>query len=217
MTRSFDTPARALATGGLTAVAATLGCLAAAPMAAAHVHVDAVDPTPGSSAILTFRVPGESETGAVTTEISVSLPGDSSARTELVPGWTARLDRNIEAGTVRSITWTADPGVGISSDQFAEFRVSVKLPDSDSASFPATQTYSDGTVVRWDQPPLPDGGEPEYPAPLLALDGDATGHANHSASAASTPTDSTSRWLGGAGLLLGAVGAGAGALALRRS
>ena len=216
MTRDFAVPARTLATGGLTAVAATLGWLAVAPTATAHVHVDAVDPAPGSSAILTFRVPGESETGAVTTEVNVSLPGDGSARTELVPGWTARLDRDVEAGTVRSITWTADPGVGISSDQFAEFRVSLKLPDSASVSFPATQTYSDGTVVRWDQPPLPDGAEPDDPAPVLALDGDATGHTGHSAATAK-PADSTARWLGGAGLLLGAIGAGAGAVVLRRS
>ena len=49
------------------------------------------------------------------------------------------------------MTWTADPQAGISSDQFALFRVSVKLPEGDSVTFPATQTYSDGTVVRWDQ------------------------------------------------------------------
>ena len=61
--------------------------------------------------------------------------------------------------------------MGISSDQFALFRVSVKLPEGDSVAFPATQTYSDGTVVRWDQPPLPGGGEPEYPAPVLSLTG----------------------------------------------
>ena len=39
-----------------------------------------------------------------------------------------RLERDTAAGTVRSVTWTADPTVGISSDQFALFRVSVKLP-----------------------------------------------------------------------------------------
>ena len=45
-----------------------------------------------------------------------------------MPGWTASLERDAAAGTVRSVTWTADPKVGISSDQFALFRVSVKLP-----------------------------------------------------------------------------------------
>ena len=83
----------------------------------------------------------------------------------------ASLDRDAAAGTVRSVTWTADTRAGISSDQFALFRVSVKLPNGDSVGFPATQTYSDGTVVRWDQAPLPGGGEPEHPAPMLTLTG----------------------------------------------
>ena len=53
-----------------------------------------------------------------------------------MPGWTASLDRDKAAGTVSSVTWTANPQVGISSDQFALFRVSVKLPEGDSVSFP---------------------------------------------------------------------------------
>ena len=52
----------------------------------------------------------------------------ASASTELMPGWTARLDRDAAAGTVHSVTWTAAPGTGIATDQFALFRISVKLP-----------------------------------------------------------------------------------------
>ncbi|WP_349319216.1 YcnI family copper-binding membrane protein, partial [Mycolicibacterium canariasense] len=159
-------PARAL----LTLAAAGAALLTAAP-ASAHVHVDADDAHPGSTAVLTFKVPGESEKGALTTQFSVTLPNVASARTELMPGWTARLDRDSAAGTVRSVTWTAAPQVGISPEQFGLFRISVTLPNQDNVSFPATQTYSDGTVVRWDQPPLPGGGEPEYPAPELSLTG----------------------------------------------
>ena len=86
-----------------------------------------------------------------------------------MPGWTARLDRDAASGTVRSVTWTAAPAVGISPDQFALFRISVKLPDQESVTLPATQTYSDGAVVKWDQAPLPSGAEPEHPAPVLTL------------------------------------------------
>lgn len=107
------------------------------------------------------------------------LTGTVSARTEVIPGWTARLDRDTAAGTVSAVTWTAAQGAGISADQFALFRISVKLPEGDSVSFPTTQSYSDGTVVRWDQPPLPDGGGPEYPAPALTLSGTATGSDDH--------------------------------------
>lgn len=227
---------RALITVATAGAATSIALLAGAGPASAHVHVDAgPDAAPGSTAILTFRVPGESEKGALTTEFSVALPNVASARTEVMPGWTARLDRDAAAGTVRAVTWTAAPAVGISSDQFALFNVSVTLPNQPSVTLPATQTYSDGTVVRWDQPPLANGDEPEYPAPVLNLDGAGGGDADHhqppppSASAAPAPTeqsvaaptpppaapDDTARWLAGGALILAAVGVVA-ALALRR-
>ncbi len=162
---------RALITTAATGAAMTLALLSGAGPASAHVHVDAAGAGPGSTSVLTFRVPGESEKGALTTKFSVDLPNVASARTEVMPGWTATLDRDTAAGTVRTVTWTAAPSVGISSDQFALFNVSVTLPNQPSVDLPATQTYSDGTVVRWDQPPLPGGGEPEHPVPTLKLTG----------------------------------------------
>ena len=187
--------------------------------ASAHVHVDAEDAAPGSTAVLTFQVPGESETGALTTQFSVTLPNVASARTELMPGWAARLDRDVAAGTVRSVTWTAAPAVGISPDQFGRFRISVRLPDQQSVTLPATQTYSDGTVVKWDQEPLPGGGEPEFPAPVLTLRPGAgepePEHHMAPTSPTASPTaaepistsDDTARWLAGAALIVAAVAA----------
>ena len=75
-------------------------------------HVDADNPAPGTTSVVTFRVPGESENGALTTKLSVKLPDVASARTEVMPGWTASLERDTSAGTVRSVTWTADPTGG---------------------------------------------------------------------------------------------------------
>lgn len=214
-----------------TAAVAITGVLTAAP-AWAHVHVDAENPTPGTTSVLTFRVPGESDTGALTTQLKVDLPDLTSARTEVMPGWTAKLDRDTAAGTVRSVTWTAAPGVGISPEQFALFRVSVKLPNSDTATFPATQTYSDGTVVHWDQAPLPDGSEPEHPAPQLALtgtpaEGAHTEHGTETPPAPSQPApaaaqpagavDNSARWLAGGALVLAAVAVVVGLLSRRRS
>ena len=205
----------------ITTAAMSVALLTGAGTASAHVHVDADGAAPGSTSVLTFRVPGESEKGALTTEFSVALPNVASARTEVMPGWTARLDRDAAAGTVRSVTWTAVPSVGISSDQFALFNVSVTLPDQPTVTLPATQTYSDGTVVRWDQPPLPGGGEPEHPAPELKLTGaPAEGHddqeqpaapmataaAEPAAEPASARPDDTARWLAGGALVLAAVG-----------
>jgi uncharacterized protein YcnI len=135
-----------------------------------------------------------------------------------MPGWTAKLDRDTAAGTVRSVTWTAAPSVGISSDQFALFNVSVTLPNQPSVTLPATQTYSDGTVVRWDQPPLANGDEPKFPAPVLNLTG-ATGGApdQHQPPTASAAPDNTARWLAGAALVLAAVGAVAAFTGRRRT
>ncbi|MBN3511232.1 YcnI family protein [Mycolicibacterium septicum] len=214
-----------------TAAVAVTGLLTAAP-AWAHVHVDADNPTPGSTSVLTFRVPGESDTGALTTQLTVDLPDVVSARTEVMPGWTAKLDRDTAAGTVRTVTWTAAPGVGISPEQFALFRVSVKLPDAPTASFPVTQTYSDGSVVRWDQAPLPDGSEPEHPAPQLTLTGTppASESAEHGTEAPLAPAqtapavaepsstvDNSARWLAGGALIVAAAAVVAGLLTRRRS
>ena len=136
-----------------------------------------------------------------------------------MPGWTARLDRDAAAGTVSAVTWTAAPGTGISSDQFALFRVSVKLPEGETVSFPATQTYSDGTVVRWDQPPLPDGGEPEYPAPVITMGEAKTAPADdHPAAVAQSSTsDNSARWLAGGALTVAAIAIAGTLLARRRS
>jgi uncharacterized protein YcnI len=205
---------RALITTAATGAVMSIALLTGTATASAHVHVDADGAAPGSTSVLTFRVPGESETGALTTEFTVALPNVASARTEVMPGWTARLDRDAAAGTVRSVTWTAAPSVGISSDQFALFNVSVTLPNQPTVTLPATQTYSDGTVVRWDQPPLPGGGEPEHPAPELKLTGaPVDGHddpGQPAATATAEPTaarpDDTARWLAGGALVLAAVG-----------
>jgi uncharacterized protein YcnI len=185
----------------------------------------------GGEAILTFEVPNESDKGALTTQFSVALPNVTSASTESMPGWTAKLDRDTAAGTTRSVTWTAAPNTGIAPDQFALFRVAVTLPNTDTVTFPATQTYPDGTVVRWDQPPLPGGGEPEHPVPTLTLtaappEGPAQSPSSSvSASPAPAPAqassrpapDNTARWLGGAALVVGALGVGLALLMRRRS
>jgi len=138
------------------------------------------------------------------------------------------LDRDAAAGTTRSVTWTAAPGTGIGPDQFALFRISVKLPDASTVSLPATQTYSDGTVVKWDQPTPPGGAEPEHPAPQIALTGaaQADDHPMPMAQAtpvaqappvAQSPADNTARWLAGGALALAAVAVATALLARRRA
>lgn len=199
--------------------------LLATGIAAAHVSVVAPGAAQGGYSVLTFRVPTESET-ASTAKLTVELPGLASARTEPLPGWTSVVEKDPASKLATSVTWTADPGVGVPPGQFQQFVLSVgPLPKQDKVSFPATQTYSDGSVVNWNQPPGPNGAEPEKPAPSLTLtaaggegdDHDSSASSSETTSASSSGTDDTARWLGGIGLVLGALGAALGVGALARS
>lgn len=208
-----------------------LGSTAAIAPASAHVHASSDDAVRGGMAIVTFQVPNESTKGAATTAVTIDLSNVTAVQTETQPGWTAKLDRDSASGTVRSVTWTAAPNGGIPVDHFGLFRISVELPDTDTVSFPTTQTYADGSAVQWDQPPQPGGAEPSNPAPMLTLaEGPTpppTHHANPSSTTAPTAVaasqtqkprataDNTARVLGGAALLLGALGIGVALVARR--
>ncbi|HEU0190345.1 MAG TPA: YcnI family protein [Mycobacterium sp.] len=187
------------------------GSVCVSAPARAHVHAASPGAVRGSTATVTFDVPNESETGSATTELTVTLPHVTAVRTESKAGWTARLGRDAAAGTVRSVTWTAAAGAGIGADQFGLFRVAMKLPDVDTVRFPASQRYADGTVVHWDQPPLPDGGEPEHPAATLTLAAGPAAPANRVIGSA----DNSARLLAGVALLVAAL-ATAVAIARRR-
>ncbi|WP_067696594.1 YcnI family copper-binding membrane protein [Nocardia jejuensis] len=196
-----------------TAVAAASLTLLGAGIASAHVTVNAPGASQGGYAVATFNVPNESDT-ASTTKVSVAVPNLKSARTEPIPGWTATVDRN-DKKEVTAITWTANPGnAGVGQGQFQRFVVSMgPLPKQEHVERPATQTYSDGKVVAWDQKDNADGSEPEHPAPALTLAAGTGGHddpADTAEAAAPKSTDDTARWLGGIGLALGALGAALG-------
>jgi uncharacterized protein YcnI len=168
-----------------------------------------------------------------------------SVRTSPMPGWTATMtkvplnppvqtDDGSVTEAVHTITWTARPGVRLGPTEFADFEVSLgALPDNtDTLVMPAVQTYDDGTVVKWDQLQAPGGPEPEHPAPALRLvDGNGGAQnmeaATHGMAMGAGPAgtddttpaagpDNTARWLGGAGLVLGALGLGLGIGAVAR-
>ena len=153
-------------------------------VASAHVTVNPNTATPGSYAKLTFRVPTESAT-ATTVKLTVKLPTDHpfpSVSVMPVPGWstkvtTSALNPPVTEGrfnlteALSSITWTADDGVGIKLDEFMEFAISVgPVPDVPSMTFPADQTYSDGSVVSWNQVAKTGStAELDHPAPVLTI------------------------------------------------
>ncbi|MER5393348.1 YcnI family protein [Saccharopolyspora sp. NPDC002686] len=209
--------------------------LGAAP-AFAHVSAQPSEAAKGGHAKIAFRVPNE-RPNASTVEVKVTFPEDtplSSVRTKPKPGWTAKVEKAqiapVEVAgaqvteAVRSITWTAQPGTRIGPDEFDEFEATLgTLPENkDELVIPTFQTYDNGEVVAWDTPTPPNGEEPEHPAPTVKLVEDAEEGHGHGGSeekpaAEAGAGDDTARWLGGAGLLVGALGVGVGAGALARS
>ena len=215
--------------------------------ASAHVTVNPNTATQGGFTKLTFRVPTEKD-DASTTKVQVSLPADQPLGFVSVkphPGWTftvtkAKLATPIKTDdgemteAVATITWTSvSAASAIKPGEFDEFDVSAgPLPKAASMEFKALQTYSDGEVVRWIEPPKADGTEPERPAPTLKLtpaaadgasaNGAPTGSANAAQSASTTADGSsaasqasvnTALGLSVAALIVGLIAA---ALALRR-
>lgn len=219
--RRIAAPATAVALVGLAS-------FAGAGAASAHVTANAPTVTQGGYGVVTFVVPNESD-AAATTALRVTLPGLTSARPEVMPGWKSVVTKKDDK--VTEITWTADPGSpGVPVGQFGQFRFSGgPFPEQETVELPALQTYADGETADWSQPTPDDGTEPELPAPTLTLP-PATGDGHHGGSHAASTTgtadasdtpessasseDSAARWLGGIGLVVGTLGAVIGVAAL---
>lgn len=194
------------------------------PIAAqAHVRVDGQDATQGGYGVLTFRVPTESAT-ASTTKVQVTFPSTTpivSVSTQPVAGWTARVSTSKLATPVKTddgevdsyvsaVTWTArGAAAAIKPGEFQQFNVSAgPLPKVASITLPTTQTYSDGTVVRWNERSADGTTEPEHPAPVLALAPASAGAEAQSTGprvVAATGSSDPASWPGWTGLGLGIV------------
>ncbi len=191
---------RAITVATMAAFGLTLG----AGIASAHVSVNPSTAVAGSYTKITFRVPNESAK-ADTVKVSVRLPTDhpfASVSVRKEPGWTAEVitaklatpisddDNASITEAVSTVSWTADASGRIALGQFAEFDLSVgPVPNVASLAFDATQTYSDGSVVKWDEPTPASGEEPEHPAPVLTITpANGTGAATAGTPAAGTAT-----------------------------
>jgi uncharacterized protein len=211
--------------------------LAVAAPAYAHVTVNSPGATAGGYAVLTFRVPTESDT-ASTTALAVQLPQATpfaSVSVQPHPGWSFAT-KNTKLATpiktddgdeiteaVTEIDWKADgAATAIKPGEFDQFNVSVgPLPQAASITFKAIQTYSDGNVVSWTEIPAPGStAEPEHPAPTLKLTA-ATAAAAAAADPAPKATKNDSQTgpmvLGGIALGLAVVGLALGGVAFMRT
>jgi len=221
-------------------LAATAALTLLPTAAQAHVRVVPESTTAGGWTVLTFRVPTESAT-ASTNAVTVDLPLDTPLAhvgTKQLPGWTATVEEaelpapvDLNGTTLTKapahVTWTADPGAEIAPGQFQEFALQVgPLPDAGTELvLPAHQSYTDGSVVDWDDAPAAGGDEPEHPAPVLTTTADeepvadaapASSTTGTTAAATAESSDDLGRVLGAAGLGLGLVALVVAVVAARR-
>jgi periplasmic copper chaperone A len=167
---------------GLVAACALVLVLLDAGMAAAHVTVSPQSLPQGTDdAILTFRVPNESATAAVT-GLKIQFPLTHPivlVNPEAGSGWQVNVIKSTlpkpittDDGTFTSTTSEIDwSGSTIPVGQFGEFNVLAQGVPSGTSQlvFKAIQTYSDGTVVSWIEVPSKAVPDPEHPAPVITL------------------------------------------------
>ncbi len=221
------------------------GALLAPASAQAHISLHPNTIPAGAFATLDIRVPGEQE-GAYVTKVDVQFPpGFTGVDYENVPGWSAsvietKLATPIKEGAetinaeVSQIVWSWTGPLGkVNNNQFINFPLSLAIPDhaaGQALEFKTVQTYSNGQVVHWIEPPL----TAEHPSPRINVTakgglieevagdeaGPAAGQTGTGQSAAPSTTAATSssgasKGLAITALILGALGllAGLGALA----
>jgi uncharacterized protein YcnI len=138
------------AMGGVLAVGAMLA--AAAPVWA-HVTVSPEEVSAGDYETLTVSVPTEKE--VPTTEVRVEVPeGFLLSGVQPVPGWEHAFEE--DRGVVTAVAFS---GGQIRPREFQQFLVQAQAP-GEAGEYPwkAIQTYEDGSVVEWTDPP--DAEEP---------------------------------------------------------
>lgn len=224
-------PRRVAAIGGM-AVSAVL--MMAAP-AAAHVTVTTIgSATQGGYTVLDFKVPSESDT-ASTVKLDVILDTPlPSIDPQPLAGWRVSTKRvklatpiTTDDGTITDgvgeIMWTAKghgASAGVPPENFQQFFVSGgPLPNQDTMTFRAIQTYSNGDVVKWIETQAPGAAEPEHPAPVLQLasaSGTSTGTPAPGKAAKSSSSDGLGRGIAIAALVVALIAAGLSARGLTR-
>ncbi|WP_341954409.1 YcnI family protein [Salinibacterium sp. TMP30] len=230
---TFTKSALALAAGATLAFAAPLAAMA-------HVSIAPEQAEAGAYALITVKVPNESETEK-TNRVELKLPTDTpftSVRFVPVPGWDTELVRSelpepVMVGeseiteAVTSIIWTAQAGSELGAGALLLLPISLgPVPDAGSVILAADQTYTDGSVVSWNG--VDEGAEKPAPvlfvndAPVVHHDAavtddahadDETSESDHAE--ASDSSDPVARGLGIAGLIAG-LGAVVLAFAFRR-
>jgi len=164
---------------GVLSVLSTVGLLAFASAAWAHVEIEPTEAVAGSTATLTFAVAYE---GSPTMGLDVQLPdGTSVSEVPAKDGWTSTVD-----AAANTVSWTG----GTATDD-ESFDLVVDLPTTaGEVLFPAIVTTADGEV-SWIEPEESEGEE-GHPAPRITLTADPNATTTTTETTTSTTAATTS-------------------------
>lgn len=122
-------------------------------IASAHVSVKPTKVETAAFQLFSVSVPNEKD--MPTTAIRLVIPSGLTFVTPTVKaGWTISVKRTGEAedAPVSEINWVSGT---IPATMRDDFTFSAKVPaDATTVQWKAYQTYSDGTIVAWDQAPV---------------------------------------------------------------
>ena len=162
--------------------------------ASAHVTLHSYEAQQGGSdALIQIRTPNEEDNA--TTQLEVDFPVDTpliGLYVEPTPGWqfqvtTSNLPKPVTNGDgtftqyISKVVWS---GGAIPVGGYVDFNIDVSdLPNVPMIEVKAIQTYSNGDIVRWIDPPDATP-TPPHPAPTLDLTPAPSGTASSTTSAA---------------------------------
>ncbi|UXR78097.1 MULTISPECIES: YcnI family protein [unclassified Staphylococcus] len=148
-------------------VVTTLGTVG---VAEAHVTLNPQVSEPGSYEEYSVRVPVERNDQTVKLELEVPK-GVSLSTVQPVNGFKHSFKKDGK-GNIEKVTWTAT-NKGIGPHEHVDFPIVVANPEeAGEFKWKATQTYKDGTVVRWTD----EDEKSETPAPVTKVKAADTEH-----------------------------------------
>ncbi|MEO8691729.1 MAG: YcnI family protein [Candidatus Saccharimonas sp.] len=130
----------------MSVVAASIVALTLPTMAFAHVVVTPKQAEVGARTTFTVSVPNERNVAVSSLKLNIPS-GLQSVQPNVTAGWDISIVKDND-GNVRSITWSGSIPAGQRADLVLKAQTPAKASE---LNWLAYQTYSDGTVVSWDQ------------------------------------------------------------------
>lgn len=170
------------------------------PVSEAHVTVNPSESAPNAYVKYGVRVPVEKDIN--TTKLTLRIPdGINLISVQPVVDWDYDVEKN-DSDQIIAVNWVANSG-GIGPNEFTEFNfIAVNPGDAGDFSWEALQTYEDGSLVEWIDPPGSE--EPASVTSVVTSSDDSSTDSSNKTDSASTPWLPIS--LAGVAILLSLIG-----------